>query len=209
MSQSVKETSPGEILPQNVSNALVAVGSNKDSHAGNPTKTLNASIDALSQNGCVIRAVSRIFVTPCYPPGAGPDFVNAAVSLDWAGDAKSLLQLLHQIEAEFGRERQARWAQRSLDLDLIGFEDVVEPSPEVLQTWIDLPVDAQMERTPGEMLLPHPRLQDRAFVLVPLAEVAADWRHPVLGKSVQALRDALPAAEIEAVKPLVNPVDQS
>ena len=71
--------------------------------------------------------------------------------------------------------------------------------------WRRLPLSRQVCTTPTELILPHPRLQDRAFVLVPMAEVAPGWRHPVLGRTIAEMRDALPASERAAIERLDTP----
>ena len=116
----------------------------------------------------------------------------------------AMLDLLHRIEGEMGRERLQRWGQRTLDLDLIACDDMVLPDRETHAAWRNLPPEEQVQRTPERLILPHPRLQDRAFVLVPLADVAPDWRHPVLNLTVLEMRDALDPADLDAVRWLEN-----
>ena len=101
-----------------------------------------------------------------------------------------------------GRERVQRWGQRTLDLDLIASGDLVLPNGEIHQYWRDLPLEQQMSTAPDQLVLPHPRMQDRAFVLVPMAKIAPDWVHPVLKQSVLEMLDALPEQDKDAVKPL-------
>ncbi len=147
----------------------------------------------------MIRAQSRFFQTPCFPAGAGPDFVNAALWLEWDGDAQELLRLMHGIESDIGRVRSERWAARPVDLDLLAFDDLVRPDAETFARWRDMPLGDQMRHAPPEMILPHPRMQDRAFVLVPLADVAPDWRHPVSGETVTEMLEALDAHDVAEV----------
>ncbi|MEO0772074.1 MAG: 2-amino-4-hydroxy-6-hydroxymethyldihydropteridine diphosphokinase [Pseudomonadota bacterium] len=178
---------------------LIALGANLPSEAGPPEQTLADSLTRMSECGFQEVTPSRFYRTPCFPPGAGPDYVNAAATALVEAGANEVLSRLHGIEAEFGRERQQRWGQRSLDLDLIAMGDAVRPDLETFRAWRDLPVDAQRQEAPGQLILPHPRLQDRAFVLVPLMDVAPDWVHPVLGLNVREMVARLDEASVKEV----------
>ncbi|GHF57519.1 2-amino-4-hydroxy-6-hydroxymethyldihydropteridine pyrophosphokinase [Seohaeicola zhoushanensis] len=184
------------------SDYVFAMGGNLDSELGTPAETLIAAVSALSQEGLLIRAVSRFYVTPCFPAGAGPDYVNAALRVAGLDDPAAVLAILHGIEARFGRVRETRWAGRTLDLDLIAAGDRVLPDAETQAAWRCLPPEEQARHAPDRLILPHPRLQDRGFVLVPMRDVAPDWVHPLLGQSVREMCDALPAAEIAAIRPM-------
>lgn len=181
--------------------ALVALGSNVTSTFGSPRETMAGAINKLTREGIVIRQTSRFYSTPCFPAGAGPDYVNAAISVHTTLGPPEFLQVLHGIEAHFGRERIERWGQRTLDLDLIAFGDLIAPDPETFEVWRALPADLQKMRAPDQLILPHPRMQDRAFVLVPLNDVAPDWRHPVFGRTVAEMMALLDKDEIAQVRP--------
>ncbi len=181
--------------------ALIALGSNVTSPVGEPIVTVKSGLLALAGRGWRILATSRFYATPCFPPGAGDDYVNAACSIEIpdSADARVLLADLHSVENEYGRARTQRWGSRSLDLDLIAWGDAVMPDRATLDHWMALPAETQSSAAPGELILPHPRVQDRSFVLVPLADIAPDWVHPVLGLSVVEMRDARPEDEREEI----------
>jgi 2-amino-4-hydroxy-6-hydroxymethyldihydropteridine diphosphokinase len=187
---------------------LVAFGANLPFDGRGPEVTLRRAVAALAEEGLAVLALSRFFATPCFPAGAGPDYVNAAASLSGElnggveHDLASIMARLHAVEARFGRKRAQRWGMRTLDIDLLALGDSVVPDATTQDHWRGLAPDAQIGTAPDRLILPHPRLQDRAFVLVPLADVAPDWVHPRTGLSVRAMLAALPQADRDAVTPL-------
>jgi 2-amino-4-hydroxy-6-hydroxymethyldihydropteridine diphosphokinase len=150
---------------------LIALGSNLPSRAGNSRETLRAALRALAQNGVTLLQVSAFYATPAWPDPSDPSYVNAVAQVETTLAPDVLMARLHEVEREFGRVRDVRNAPRTLDLDLLDYDGRVEGGPPVL---------------------PHPRIEQRAFVLVPLADVAPLWKHPVSGRNVRALIDALP-----------------
>ena len=184
--------------------ALVAFGANLPFEGETPAQTIVSASKALAKEGLSVLAFSRLFATPCFPIGAGPDYVNAAAIVDYEPkvNAASILQRLHQVEGNFGRKREQRWGMRTLDIDLLAVGESVLPDGDTQDAWRTMAPEVQRREAPDGLILPHPRLQDRAFVLVPLADVAPDWVHPRTGLTVRQMLAALPAADREAVKPL-------
>jgi 2-amino-4-hydroxy-6-hydroxymethyldihydropteridine diphosphokinase len=170
---------------------LIALGANLSVGESHPARTLRSALTMLQTADIEVEAISTFYRTPCFPPGAGPDYVNAAACLRCDMDPATLLARLHTIEAAFGREREARWGMRTLDLDLIAAGDRVSPDLETYDHWRTLPASEQARAAPDQLILPHPRVQDRAFVLVPLRDIAAHWRHPVLDRTVEEMCAAL------------------
>jgi 2-amino-4-hydroxy-6-hydroxymethyldihydropteridine diphosphokinase len=153
---------------------FIALGSNLFSDAyGSPEDICVAAIKALEKRGISITARSRWFRSAPVPVSDQPWFVNGVIAVKTSLLPADLLGLLHEVEAEFGRTRKIRNEARILDLDLIAYDDRV------------------MDGSDG-LILPHPRLHERAFVLLPLADVAPDWHHPVTGAAVADLIAALP-----------------
>ena len=182
--------------------ALIALGGNLGSTHGRPEEILRRALEALAAPDIKITAVSRFFRTPCFPPGAGPDFVNAAAVILTHLTPDVLLERLHAVEAELGRVRNNRWEARVVDLDLLAMGDRVLPDAATLDHWITLPLEVQTQRAPDRLILPHPRIQDRGFVLVPLADVAPEWHHPTLDQTVTEMLEALPEGDIDEIVPL-------
>ncbi len=152
--------------------ALVALGSNLGDRAG----YLLSGLAALSRAGVRVLRLSRVYETePVGPPGQGP-YLNQVAAVETELEPTGLLALLLAVERAHGRVRTERYGPRTLDLDLLDYEGRI----------LDLP----------GLTLPHPRLHERAFVLVPLLEVAPGWRHPRFGKSARELLLALDAGGV-------------
>jgi len=186
---------------------VIALGSNLVSNFGGSARTLVAALAQLGKFGLPLCALSRFYHSPAFPAGSGPDYVNACAILTSDMGPDAVLDLLHRVEARFGRERKTRWASRGIDLDLIAMGQTVLPDAQEQARWRALPIEEQMSRAPEQLILPHPRLQDRAFVLIPLAEIAPGWCHPATGASVIEMLAALPEAEKAALRPFVAPYE--
>jgi len=153
--------------------SFIAFGVNLPGRFLSPADGVEAAIMALQAPGITLLSRSRLYRSAAWPDPTDPEFVNAVISVMTDLDASELLERLHALETEFGRERRKPNAPRPLDLDIVDYAGRVS--------------------APGETpVLPHPRMTDRAFVLLPLAEIAPDWRHPATGAAIADLIRALP-----------------
>lgn len=178
---------------------LIALGANLSTGGMPPEKSVPAAMERLADRMAGTVVLSDLYHTPAFPAGSGPQFVNAAMRIEWRDTAESLLALLHDVEAEFGRTRANRWEARVMDLDLIGLDDAILPSAATRAEWANLSPEEAAAVVPDQLILPHPRLAERGFVLVPLADVAPDWVDPATGFSVAEMLAARPKSELSEI----------
>lgn len=181
---------------------LIAMGANLPSEQGDLRDTFAVALELLAAEGTNLVAISRIYRTPAVPAGAGPDFLNATISVRAAMSPAEMLATLHRIEAALGRTRVRRWEARVIDLDLLAAGQTILPDEATLRRWMDLDANEQASLMPDQMILPHPRLHQRAFVLLPLCDIAPDWRHPVTQRNVMEMRDDLPPEALAGISVL-------
>lgn len=160
----------------NPARTAIALGSN----LGNSLATLEAATAELAAIPEIqLQAKSSWYITGAVGPPQ-PDYLNGCIILKVEIDAQELLEILLAIEKKFGRVRQERWGPRSLDLDLLLYDDLI----------IDTP----------NLQIPHPRMQERAFVLVPLAEIAPDWVEPISGFAIRDLVKKVDCSDVHLLK---------
>ena len=156
------------------SQLFIGLGANltPDGYAS-PREGCIAAVSALADEGVHLSALSRWYESAPVPMSDQPWYLNAVAEAATELDAASTLAALHHIERRFGRVRIERNAARVLDLDLLDFAGTVSDS--------------------SNLALPHPRMHERAFVLLPLGEIRPDWVHPVSGIAIQDLIAMIPA----------------
>ncbi|MDK2846200.1 MAG: 2-amino-4-hydroxy-6-hydroxymethyldihydropteridine diphosphokinase [Synergistales bacterium] len=152
--------------------AAIALGSNIGDRLG----TMRQAVMLLEERSLRISASSDVFETPPWGMENQPRFLNACVLAETDILPRALLELLLNIESDLGRIRRYKWGPREIDLDLLFYDD-------------------QVFNESG-LVLPHPQMHRRVFVLVPLVQIAPDWRHPVLGKSIRELAGSMDASSI-------------
>lgn len=156
---------------------LLGLGANVPSAThGTPQNTLVAALSDLVAEGVRIERRSPWYRSAPLPASDQPWFVNGVATVATHLRPAELLALLHRVEQHFGRVRRARDEPRTIDLDLLDYEGMVSSDRE-------------------GVILPHPRLHERAFVLLPLRDIAPDWRHPILGATAGDLFAALPPGQ--------------
>ncbi len=161
------------LTPSKHSLSAIALGSN----IGESQAILEGALKTLEQTpGITIKAKSSWYKTAPVGGPSQPDYLNGAAILQVQLSPQQLLKILLEIEQEFGRVRQERWGPRTLDLDILLFDDLIVETP--------------------DLQIPHPRMTQRAFVLVPLAEIAPDWIEPVTGEPISQLAQKLDSSEV-------------
>jgi 2-amino-4-hydroxy-6-hydroxymethyldihydropteridine diphosphokinase len=150
--------------------AYVAIGSNLGDRAAN----IRDAVELMQSQLVSVTSVSELLDNPADggPPGS-PNFLNAVVRVFTILRPRDLLNRLLQIETSMGRIRRKRWEPRIIDLDLLFCDDLTIDEP--------------------GLTIPHPRMHERRYVLLPLAQLAPDFVHPKLGKTIQTLLDELPS----------------
>ncbi len=157
---------------------LIGVGANLPSASGGPPRaTCERALATLPNEGVRIAKLSRWYESAPVPVSDQPWYVNAVARVETGLDSAALLAVLHRVEAAFGRTRAEKNVARVLDLDLLAYGGEVRTGK-------------------TGPILPHPRMHERAFVLLPLSDVAPDWRHPVSGLTVETLIARLPDSAV-------------
>jgi 2-amino-4-hydroxy-6-hydroxymethyldihydropteridine diphosphokinase len=159
---------------------IVALGANEDGPRGNPGETLEWAFGAMEKAGLRVLARSPVYASAAVGPSRGLQYANAVVEVATPRAPAAVLRVLKRLEAQAGRRASGRpWGPRALDLDLVDWHGSV-------RNWRGgRPLHARAGAKP--LVLPHPLMHLRPFVLRPLLDVAPDWRHPVLRRTAAEL----------------------
>ena len=153
--------------------AFIGIGANLPSPGcATPRATCEAAIKALVQAGLKIESQSSWYKSAPVPASSQPWYINGVISIEISIEAPALITILQNVESNFGRTRTTKNAARTLDLDLIAYADTVSG-------W--------EKEANNKLILPHPRMNERGFVLLPLHEIAPNWFHPVLKTPLEEL----------------------
>jgi 2-amino-4-hydroxy-6-hydroxymethyldihydropteridine diphosphokinase len=169
---------------------IIGLGANLPCCNKPPVQNMENAIQILAGHGEVERCrASRFYASSPVGPSDQPDYINAVAVLDTSLDPMALMSVLLDVEKRFGRVRSERWGPRTMDLDLIDFDGQV--------------LDLKARGEDGQEItlhLPHPRLAERAFVLLPLLELVPEWTHPITGhKAFDLLKNVDEAQSISVL----------
>lgn len=170
-----------------MSQTLVGLGGNCPGPWGTPAETLARALRELGTGGVAVRAVSPFYETAAVGRAGQPPYVNAVAAIDTAMPPEALLRRIKQIERAAGRRGGSPWGPRTLDMDILDYKGRI-------RNWRgDAPRFARAGARP--LVLPHPWIEKRPFVLRPLLDVAPDWRHPVTKRTAKELWRAVAGAQ--------------
>ncbi len=157
---------------------LIGLGSNMTGPWGTPRDCVGRALQVLDEQPFKLLRASALIETTPYGKQDQPAYINAVARIKTRLPALVLLQALRSMERSAGRERRERWGERTLDLDILDYDGVV------LGEGVEQSVDA-------ELVLPHPAIAEREFVLAPIVEIAPRWKHPVTGMTARKMLAAL------------------
>ena len=182
-------------------NYVVVLGSNLSSEFGNSAETLKKCVSEIRSYSAIQSLLeSNWYISSSFIDEREPRYVNVGIRFSANIKPIDLLSFTSGLEEKFGRKRQRRWEPRTCDIDILLCDQLILPSKFHFEKWLKLDLSDQIKLSPNELILPHPRLQDRTFFLKPLNDLQPDWVHPFLEIKAKEMLDSLPPNELENIE---------
>ena len=183
-----------------MNNYVVVLGSNLSSEFGNSAETLKKCVDEIRSNPSIDSLIeSNWYISVSFLNKSDPRYINVGISFSTKLKPIKLLNFTSRLENKYGRKRQERWGPRTCDIDILLCDQQILPSKLYFNKWLNLNLSDQIRLVPDELILPHPRLQERTFFLKPLIDLQPDWIHPFLKVKAKEMLDSLPSHELENI----------
>ena len=184
-----------------MNNYVVVLGSNLPSEFGSSAETLKKCADEMKSSPAIDSLFeSNWYISSSLLDEREPRYVNVGVRFSTKLKPKNLLKFTSDLEIKYGRKRQRRWEPRTCDIDILLCDQLILPSKRHFEKWLKLDFLDQIELSPNELILPHPRLQERTFFLKPLNDLHPDWTHPFLEIKAKEMLDSLPSDELQNIE---------
>lgn len=177
---------------------FIGIGSNDVNHE----KILSNTLNYLDHIGEGIGKRSALYTSPAWPDkdATQPDYLNCVACIDTTDSPHDLLHKLHDIENIMGRVRHQRWGSRTVDLDILAYNDAILPDIENWHRQAGMSVEQARQVDNPPLTIPHPRLCMRAFALVPLLEICPAWIHPVYKEGGAQLLQRVPVDQLTEIE---------
>ena len=184
-----------------MTNYVVVLGSNLPSEFGDSFETLKKCIYEIKTYFPIKSLLeSNWYISSSFLDEKEPRYVNVGILLKTNLKPIGLLNYTSGLEKKYGRKRERRWEPRTCDIDILFCDQLILPNKSHFEKWLKLDFSDQIKLSPNELILPHPRLQDRTFFLKPLIDLQPDWIHPFLGMKAKEMLDSLPPNELQNIK---------
>ena len=186
-----------------MNNYVLVLGSNLSSEFGNSDETLKKCVDDIRSNPAIKSLVeSNWYISSSFLDEREPKYVNVGIEIATNLRPVELLDFTTGFEHKYGRIRRKRWESRTCDIDILLSDQLILPNKLSFEKWYKLDLSDQIELIPNELILPHPRIQDRIFFLKPLNDLQPEWIHPFINLKAKEMLDSLPSNELENIHEL-------
>ena len=186
-----------------MNNYVVVLGSNLSSAFGNSAKTLKKCVAEIRSCLAIESLMeSNWYISSSFLDEKEPRYINVGIRFSTNLKPVELLNFTSDLENKYGRRRQKRWEPRTCDIDILLCDQLILPSNLKFEKWLRLDLVDQINLVPNELILPHPRMQERTFFLKPLNDLQPEWTHPFLKINAKEMLDSLPPNELENIQKL-------